>query len=712
MKGETPATAGPVEARFFSRELSWLEFNQRVLNQSLDPEIPLMERVKFLAITASNLDEFFMVRVGGLKLLLASGTTSRDHAGLTPREQLDTIAGRVARMTRDQYACFQQDISRELEKAGIHRVVADSLTPEQRCHLDAQFKPMVFSILTPMAVQHDAPSPLLPGLALHMLVRLAPGTENAPRFAILPLGPSVPRLVPLPGDAKYTFTLIEDAVRSCLPAFFAGETVLEATVFRLTRNADMGVQDEDAADFMAEMQQVLDDRRQSGCVRIEVESGASDESVSFLAKMLGAEARDIQKVPGPLNLADLMSLASLDGFENLRDQPWPPQPSPDAGAGEDLFDALRRRDILLCHPFDSFDPVQTFVEAAAADPQVLAIKQILYRTSRQSPIVAALRHAAERGKYVTALVELKARFDEARNIEWARELERTGVKVVYGVKGLKTHAKLCLVVRREPGGIVRYAHFGTGNYNETTARLYTDVSLLTSKQDFTSDAAAFFNAITGYSQPLPYLKLVAAPAQMRGRLIELIEGEAERSRQGQEARILAKMNSLADREIIKALYEASQAGVEIRLNVRGICCLRPGVPGLSDRIAVVSIVDRYLEHSRIFLFHHGGDEQLFISSADWMPRNLDRRIELMTPVEDSACRRRLVSLLKTCLQDTAKGFLLQPDGAYTQARPGRGQKSQRSQKTLYEQACRRVEEERQAKRTVFEPHQSSDDSKT
>jgi polyphosphate kinase len=705
MKSDATVAPDLPEARFLNRELSWIEFNQRVLNQAMDPGTPLLERVKFLAITASNMDEFFMVRVGGLKLLAASGVTARDHAGLTPREQLDTIAARVAGMTRDQYACFLKEIEPELARSGIVRVTAETLSPEQRRHVETRFRPMALSVLTPIAIREEDGPPLLPGLALHLLVTLS-APDGSSRFAVVPLGPGLQRVVPLPGEARHNFILAEDAVRLCLAGLFEGETIAETAVFRITRNADVTVQDEDAADFMAEMQQVLDDRRQSGCVRMEIEGAASGRSVSFLTGLLGIEPQDVCMAPGPVNLADLMALASMDGFDDLRDKPWPPQQPPEVEHDADIFELLRRRDVLLCHPFESFDVVQSFVEAAASDPQVLAIKQILYRTSRQSPIVAALRRAAERGKYVTALVELKARFDEARNIEWARELERSGVKVVHGVKGLKTHAKLCLVVRREDGGIARYAHFGTGNYNETTARLYTDVSLLTAASDFTADAAAFFNAITGYSQPLPYLKLVAAPSQLRNRLIELIDAEAERSRQGQEARITAKMNSLSDRDVIDALYRASQAGVEINLNVRGVCCLKPGVPGLSERITVLSIVDRCLEHSRVFLFHHGGDQQLFISSADWMPRNLDRRIELMTPVEDLACRQKLAAVLSACLHDTAKGMLLRADGTYTQAKPGRGQKPMRSQSALYLQACSRADEHAQVKRTAFEPHRS------
>jgi polyphosphate kinase len=400
-----------------------------------------------------------------------------------------------------------------------------------------------------------------------------------------------------------------------------------------------------------------------------------------------------------------MHLADLPGFESLKYEQWPPQPSPEIEPGAKMFDILARRDVLLYHPYESFEPVLRLIEEAAADPDVLAIKQILYRTSRSSPIVAALARAAQRGKYVTVIVELKARFDEARNIEWARNLEENGVQVIYGVKGLKAHAKTCIIVRREPHGVVRYCHFGTGNYNEITARLYSDASLLTSSEELGADAVTFFNAITGYSQPQRYRKIEAAPTGLRQRLLELIEGETHRCQQGQKAFIDAKINSLVDQEIISALYAASQAGVPIRLNIRGVCCLRPGVAALSENISVVSIVDRYLEHSRILHFHHGGDELVFISSADWMPRNLDRRIELLVPVEDHAAKSRLIAILETYFEDNVKARVLQPDGSYARAKPGR-KRRRRSQEMLYEDACQRVREAEQTHTTNFEPHRA------
>jgi polyphosphate kinase len=404
-------------------------------------------------------------------------------------------------------------------------------------------------------------------------------------------------------------------------------------------------------------------------------------------------------------LAAFMPLTDLPGFDALKYEPWPPQPSPEVEQGVKLFDILAHRDVLLYHPYESFDPVLRLIEEAAADPEVLAIKQILYRTSRKSPIVAALARAAQRGKYVTVILELKARFDEARNIEWARSLEEQGVQVIYGVKGLKTHAKTCIIVRREPHGVVRYVHFGTGNYNEITAKIYSDASLLTSNEELGADAVAFFNAITGYSQPQRYRKIEAAPTGLRPRILELIEAETHRRQQGQQAFIDAKINSLVDPEVIHALYAASQAGVTVRLNVRGVCCLRPGVPELSENISVVSIVDRYLEHSRILHFHHGGDDLVYISSADWMPRNLDRRIELLVPVEDHAAKSRLIGILKTYSEDNVKARALQPDGSYKRLKPGR-KKPRRSQEILYEDVCRRVREAEQSKTTTFEPHRA------
>jgi polyphosphate kinase len=694
------------EPRFFSRDLSWLEFNQRVLDEARVSDAPALERLKFLAITASNMDEFFMVRVGGLKMMRAGGMDAPDPAGLTPTEQLARIAERVHQMVEDQYDCYCMQIEPALREGGIVIHSWKTLTPEQKRVAKHHVSEEMLSVVTPMAVDAESGFPLLPGLGINLLARLEPDAGSTDfRYAILPLGQSVRRLFTLPSVSGFAAIPQEDLLAAHADRFFPGVRVIECVPFRLTRNAGLSVRDEYSANLLAEMESLLDARKQSDCVRLEVAHDISIESARFLQDALGVADIDLYRIRGPLSLAALMPLAGMDGFESLKNKPWTPQASSDLDLTASIFDQIARRDILLYHPFESFDPVVRLVEEAAADPNVLAIKQILYRTSRSSQIVAALREAAKRGKYVTAIVELKARFDEARNIEWARDLERAGVQVIYGVKGLKTHAKVCIIVRRESAGIVRYVHFGTGNYNEITARQYTDVSYLTSNRELASEASSFLNAITGYSQPQPHGRLAYAPVSIRRRLEELIQGEIERKRQGQDALIMAKVNSLVDQGIIEALYAASQAGVRVLLNVRGICCLRPGVPGMSDTITVTSIVDRFLEHSRIFYFLHGGDEDVFISSADWMSRNLDRRVELMVPVADKTSRARLIHILRSCFKDTVKGRLLQRDGTYAPARPARGQKPFQCQRALFEEACERVEALRQSQRTTFVPHQ-------
>jgi polyphosphate kinase len=461
-----------------------------------------------------------------------------------------------------------------------------------------------------------------------------------------------------------------------------------------------------ASDLLSGMRKVLDARRTSDCVRLQVDAGTTKTAMQFLKRALGVHLRDIYAMHAPLQFSDYMKLASMDGFDQLKYDPWPPQPCPDIDPKVSIFDEVSKNNILLSHPYEQFAPVVRLVEEAADDPDVLAIKQILYRTSSDSPIVAALQRAAEHGKYVTAIVELKARFDEARNIEWARHLEQSGVQVIYGVKGLKTHAKLCIVVRRESEGVVRYLHFGTGNYNEKTARLYSDIGYLTCDDDLASDASAFFNAVTGYSEPPEYLKLQAAPMGLRDRILELIEGEILRRHQGQKAVIMGKMNSLVDPQIIEALYRASAAGVKILLNVRGICCLRPGVKGLSEHIRVVSIVDRFLEHSRIIYFRHGGEEQVLISSADWMQRNLDKRVELLTPIDDKTCRRKLVQILKTYFDDNVKSAQLLPDGQYERIHRSGHTRKCRAQRVLYQRARDIIEKNKVRQRTVFEPHKA------
>jgi polyphosphate kinase len=498
------------------------------------------------------------------------------------------------------------------------------------------------------------------------------------------------------------YILLEEVVRGFVERFFPGNTVAECTAFRITRNADLRVTEDLAGDLLAQMREVLEERKESDCVRIEVSQGVSKTMMAFFTSALGLEEDMVYEVTGPVGLTAFAKLASMPGHDKLRWEPWPPKVEPELQS-ESIFDLLARKDLLLFHPYESFDPVLRLVEQAADDPDVLAVKQILYRTSDNSPVVAALVRAAERGKHVTAIIELKARFDEARNIQWARALERSGVHVIYGVKGLKTHAKACLVVRREAAGIRRYVHFGTGNYNEVTARMYSDVSYMTSREDYASDASVFFNVVTGYSAPVNYKKLDAAPLTLRTRLLELIEGETQRAQQGQKGRILAKLNSVTDSDIIKALYAASQAGVEIQLNVRGICCLRPGVPGLSENISVISIVDRFLEHCRIFCFHRGGDPLVLMSSADWMPRNLDRRIELLVAVEDPACRDRLIRILETCMQDNVKGRKLMSDGSYERIKPRSRKDIIRSQKVFYRAAQDSAAQDENMRQKVFEP---------
>ncbi|HUE73886.1 MAG TPA: polyphosphate kinase 1 [Pirellulaceae bacterium] len=698
----------PQPPKFLSRELSWLEFNQRVLDEAGDDSLPALERLKFLAITATNLDEFFMVRVGGLQALLDQGLTSPDPSGLTPAEQLAAVGKRVRQLVKDQYACFLSQIEPQLAEAGIKRLRPAELSDRQTRAIEHVFDSEIFSVLTPMAIRGPEDFPLLVNLTLNVCVQLKPAAgDTQPRFAIMPLGRTLPRMFTLGSDRGHAFILLEDVVTRYLGRFFPGEEIVASAVFRITRNADFILRDDLAPDLLSGMEGILTARKHGQCVRLEIAAGASPQIMQFLSSSLDVDESDTFHAPGPVDLGGLMPLSDRSGFEALKYEPWPPQRAPEIEPGASLFDVLARRDVLLYHPYQSFEPVQKLIEEAAADPDVLAIKQILYRTSRQSPIVAALARAAQRGKHVTVIVELKARFDEARNIEWARNLEEAGVQVIYGIKGLKTHAKVCIIVRREPHGIVRYCHFGTGNYNEITARIYSDASLLTSNEELGADAVTFFSAIAGYSQPQRFRKIEAAPLGLRQRLLELIEGETQRKAQGQNAAIDVKVNSLVDQELIGALYAASQAGVRVRLNVRGVCCLRPGVKDLSENISVVSIVDRFLEHARILRFRHGGDDLVFISSADWMPRNLDRRIELLVPIEDPACKSRLVGILETYFDDSAKARELTADGKYNRVKSRR--KRRRSQELLYEEASRLIKQAEQSQQTVFEPHRAPEE---
>ncbi len=709
----------PIPSRFINRELSWLEFNQRVLEHAESPDQPLLERAKFLAITGSNLDEFCMVRVGGLKMQYQRNPMVRDPAGLTIGEQLHAVSERCHRLQCDQYRILNELLEPALAESGIRRISLESAGQRARQAADEWFQKEVLAVLSPQALYYDLPFPLLQGLQLHLCVRMEKIAE--PRlpviaqmtidddpgwqFSVIPLGRVLNRMITLPTEKGFGFVLLEDLVKEHIDEFFPGRKVLDCTTFRITRNADVLLREDAAPDLMIGMEEVLESRRESRCVRLEISSDASAETIAYLTETLGISSQDLFRTDGPLDLTYLFQLVSIEGFRSLRSEPWPPQGSPTLEPAESMFSNIAQGDCLLIHPYERFDPVLRLIEEAAVDPDVLAIKQVLYRTSRDSPIVEALKRAAEHGKYVTAIVELKARFDEARNIEWAREMERARVQVIYGVRGLKTHAKVCIIVRREPQGIVRYMHFGTGNYNEVTAGIYGDVSLLTCNEALGEDATKFFNSVTGASQPSSMQHLAAAPTTLRSRLLGLIEAETARRLQGQDGEIIAKLNSLVDTDIINALYAASRAGVRIRLNIRGVCCLVPGVKGLSKSIEVVSIVDRFLEHARIIYFKHGGDEQLFISSADWMPRNLDRRVELLVPVLRPELRKRLLTTLQTYFKDNTNSWRLLPTGHYERLAPDENKPAMRAQSILYNRAVAAKRRAEQSSRTTFETHQ-------
>jgi polyphosphate kinase len=689
---------------FINRELSWLEFNQRVLKEALRDDLPLLERLKFLAITASNLDEFFQVRVGGLILLKRSGRKGTDPSGLTSSQQLGAVRRRVERMFADQYALF--NILREaLRQSGICLLDLKSLNSAQTDQIATTFHDSISPLLTPLAYVEGDTAPLVPALQLIVACRVLDPSNSTTRYVLIPIPDSLPRRIPVTGagDAHH-FVLIEQIVAEHAEELFPGEEVTATTCFRVTRNGDIAVQEEDAVDLAGEMEDVLAARQLSDTVRLELPASLPRDLSRIIQEVCKAGAQEIYRSRGPLALSGFMDLAFLPGFDQLRAEDWPPQPSPDINPGESIFEAIARRDVMLHQPYESFEPVLRLIEEAADDPNTVSIKQVLYRTARQSRIIDALIRAAENGKHVTVLIELKARFDEARNLLRAEELQRAGAQIVYGVKGLKTHAKICMVVRREDGRLRRYVHLGTGNYNEATARLYTDISLLTCRPEFGSDASLFFNAVTGRSKLLRFQKLVPAPTAMKPRLLDLIASEAERARQGEPAKIIAKVNSLQDPDIIEALYKASKAGVEILLNVRGICCLKPGDPKHSKNIKVVSVIDRYLEHARIIYFHHGGAPEIFIASADWMGRNLDRRVELMIPIEDSRARRRLLRILEAFFQDNVQASRILPDGTSESIKPAPGEKKFRAQEHFSKEARRAAKAREHERAMTFEPH--------
>ncbi|MCH2612764.1 MAG: polyphosphate kinase 1 [Pirellulales bacterium] len=691
--------------QFFNRELSWLEFNQRVLDEALNTTIPLLERLKFLAITASNLDEFFMVRVGSLKIMVDQNIVKADQAGLSPSQQLDAISQRVHKMVADQYRCFAQELQPGLSESGIQQLTVSSLSDSQRSALEERFLREIYPVISPIGIDPESEIPLIANQVLQLAVLLKTKNEEAPfRLAIIPLGAPTPRFINQSSDGGREYLLIEDVLSELVHHYFPSgeEAVIECPPFRISRNADMAVRDDMAADLMHEMEEMLDARKMSECVRLEVDASVSQQMLKMLKDVFKVDVSFVYPCNGPLDLKSFFEISGTRGFDELKYETWAPTNCPAVDLSESMFTQIAANDVLLVHPFDSFDPVVRLIEEASDDPNVLAIKQTLYRTSRSSPIVAALARAASRGKNVTVIVELKARFDEANNIEGARFLEQSGVHVVYGVRGFKTHAKCCIIVRREPQGVRRYMHFGTGNYNESTAKLYTDVSLMTANEQLGLDATTFFNSVTGFTQPRTLEALYVAPMGIRNRILKLIEFETKRAAAGKRGTIAAKMNSLVDPKIIKALYKASQAGVKVTLNIRGICCLTPGVPGLSENIRVISIIDRFLEHSRIIYAYHGGDEVVYISSADWMPRNLDRRIELLVPVTDSECRQKLINTLNTCLADNVKAKVLQADGSY--ALISTDDKALRSQAVLQKSAEDLVKHAKNYQATTYEAH--------
>ncbi len=688
---------------FLNRELSWLEFNGRVLEEARDPTNPLLERLKFACIVASNLDEFFMVRVAALKNDLAEGDTAPDVAGLTPSQQLQRISERAHAMVDELYGVLTGEILPPLAERGLKLVRPGDLDPPVRASLAKYYREEVLPALTPLAIDASRPFPMLAALSLNLAVLLGPADgEEDPRLAVVQVPARLPRLVRPPGVEGMVHLLLENVIWAELASLFPGQEIRDVAAFRVARDAELDFDDEGGRDLMEVVEEELRNRRRSGVVRLEVEDGVTGPLLELLVSRLEVAPDDVYRIRGPVDIRPLMSLVDLPLLEDLRDAPLKPQPVIEA-AGDALFALLDERDVVIHHPYDSFDPVVAFLASAADDPDVLAIKQTLYRTSGDSPVVRSLERAAENGKQVTVLFELLARFDEQSNIRWARRLEEAGCHVIYGIRGYKTHSKIALVVRRGRKGIRRYVHLGTGNYNERTARLYTDFGLMTSDPEIGEDASAFFNALTGYSDPPRMKKLVMAPTHLRDRILRLVNRERQRAEAGAPAEIRAKMNSLADEEIIRAIYDAARAGVRIRLAVRGICCLRPGVKGVSDSIEVVSVVDRFLEHSRIFHFKNGGDEEVYLSSADWMPRNLDRRIELLFPVESPEGRQKALLALDAILQDNVKARRLQPDGSYRRRRPAKGEEPYRSQIELHREAKRAAERARAGAEVTFEP---------
>ena len=700
---------------YVNRELSWLDFDYRILEEARDKSLPLFERLKFLSITASNLDEFFMVRVASLKDMVNAGYTKADLSGMKPSEQLEKIGEKTHRLVEMQYSTYNRSLIPALKANGL-RVISrhEDLTEEEGRLVDEYFKENVYPVLTPMAVDSSRPFPLVHNKSLNLaaLLKKKDGDEEDDLdFALVRVPNVLPRLVEVSTGEDRTVILLEEVIERNIQSLFLNYDIITAHPFRIMRNADFTIDEEDAEDLLKEIQKQLKKRQWGEAIRLEIEENADKRVLKRLKKELDIHGSDIYEISGPLDLTFLMKMYGLDGFDALKAPKYIPQPNPAFLNDDDIFTNIRKGDILLSHPYESFDPVVDFVKTAAKDPKVLAIKQTLYRVSGNSPIIAALAEAADNGKQVSVLVELKARFDEENNINWAKMLEKAGCHVIYGLVGLKTHSKITLVVRREEDGIRRYVHLGTGNYNDSTAKLYTDCGLLTCNPQIGEDATAVFNMLSGYSEPLKWNQLVVAPIWLRKRFMRMIQRETNYAREGRPARIIAKVNSLCDKEIIAALYEASCAGVKIDLIIRGICCLRAGVPNLSENISVRSIVGNFLEHSRIFYFENDGAPEIYMGSADWMPRNLDRRVEIMFPILNEKLKEKAMHILNVQLSDNLKAHVLGPDGTYSKI-DRRGKAAIGAQDTFCKEAVEAVkaasEEVDPANLRVFIPAESGE----
>lgn len=651
---------------YVNRELSWILFNQRVLSEAKDKTIPLFERLKFLSITASNLDEFFMIRVASLKDMVDANYKGADIAGMSPKDQLKEINKETHNLVLMQYSTYNRSLLPALKQNGL-RVITEheDLTKEEGLFVDKYFEDNIYPVLTPMAVDSSRPFPLIRNKSLNIAALLSKNDEEL-EFATVQVPSVLPRIVTLPEqeDGHTSVILLEEIIERNIQQLFLSYKVVCAHPFRIMRNADLTIDEDEAADLLKEIERQVKKRKWGEAIRLEVDAQMDERLLDILKKELHIKEEEIYKINGPLDLTFLMKMYQLPGYEHLKEKPYTPQNNPNINAEESIFSQIQKKDILLHLPYQSFEPVIDFIKEAATDPNVLAIKQTLYRVSGNSPIIAALAEAAENGKQVSVLVELKARFDEENNIVWAKKLEKAGCHVIYGLVGLKTHCKITLVVRKEEDGIRRYVHLATGNYNDATAKLYTDLGLFTCSEAIGEDATAVFNMLSGYSEPLSWNKLSLAPIWLKDKFLMLIGREKENARLNKPARIIAKMNSLCDADIIAALYEASNAGVKVDLIVRGICSLKVGIENVSENISVRSIVGNFLEHSRIFYFYNNGNEEIFLGSADWMPRNLGKRVEILFPVEKEELKKEIIHILRFQLKDNVKAHILQKDGSY------------------------------------------------